>query len=325
MNPYASIAATHAMPVRLPPLTERPSRILLEAVVDYAGLFPPASLEMARAVRNFAHYRAGSAGWMLGRFVCPASRLAEFSAAADPLLPRDAGAVPWLVSVTGSGHVQADLEAITAFNERHRVCFEECGARVDSYETKVGSVAEIVALHETLPPSLHAWLEVSLVDDTAELVEAIARVGRFAKMRTGGVVADAFPPPMQIVRFLRALLTHNVRSKATAGLHHPLCGAYRLTYEANASTCRMFGFLNVLLAAALMANGGTDELALQALDESRPSALEFDDTHLAWHGVDGTITMERATLLHVREHMIVSIGSCSFTEPVDESRALGWI
>ncbi len=313
------------MPVRLPPLTERPSRILLEAIVDYAGLFPPASLEMPRAVRNFAHYRAGGAGWMLGRFVCPAARLAEFSVAADPLLPRDAGAIPWLLSVTGSGDVHADLEAITAFNERHRVCFDECGARVDSYEAKVAGVADIVAMHETLPPSLHAWLEVPLTDQVDEMVEAIARVGRFAKMRTGGTAADAFPAPERIVQFLRALLTHNVRAKATAGLHHPLRGAYRLTYDADAPTCRMFGFLNVLLAAATMANGGTDDLALQVLDEGDPQTLEFNDTHLAWHGVEGTITIDRTTLHQVREHMIVSIGSCSFTEPVDESRALGWI
>ena len=34
------------MPVRLPPLTDRASRILLEGLVDYAGLFAPAALAM---------------------------------------------------------------------------------------------------------------------------------------------------------------------------------------------------------------------------------------------------------------------------------------
>jgi hypothetical protein len=81
----------------------------------------------------------------------------------------------------------------------------------------------------------------------------------------------------------------------------------------------------VLLAAAIIANGGTDALALQALEEGTVSSLEFTETHLAWHGADGIITISRDTLQQVREHMIVSIGSCSFTEPVDESRALGWI
>lgn len=313
------------MPVRLPPLTERPARILLEGIVDYAGLFPPAALAMPKAVRNFAHYRASGTGWMLGRFVCPAARLEEFSAAADPLLPRDAGAIPWRLSVTGSGDVAADLQAITAFNERHRVCFDECGATVDGYETRVATVQDIVTLHHVLPASLTVWFELPLGDDVGHLVEAVARVGRRAKMRTGGIVPEAFPPTDHIVTFLRALLTCDVSAKATAGLHHPLRGAYRLTYDADAATCRMFGFLNVLLAAAVMANGGSDELAARVLEESDPAHVEFNDTHLLWHGPDGLLSIGRAALQQVRERMLVSIGSCSFTEPVDESRALGWI
>lgn len=313
------------MPVKLPPPTERASRILLEGIVDYAGLFPPASLDIPKAVRNFAHYRAGGSGWMLGRFICPASRLDAFSASADPLLPRDAGAIPWRLSVTGTSDVAADLVAIAAFNERHRVCFEECGAKVDAYEVKVTSVQEIVALHEQLPASLAVYFEVPLDATVDVLVQAIASTGRRAKMRTGGTVADAFPPAAAIVRFLRALVTHDVVAKATAGLHHPLCGAYRLTYEPDAATARMFGMLNVLLAAAVIAKGGSDEDALLLLNESNAASIEFNDIHVAWHGPYGIITISRALLQQVRERMLVSIGSCSFTEPVDENRALGWI
>jgi hypothetical protein len=108
-------------------------------------------------------------------------------------------------------------------------------------------------------------------------------------------------------------------------LHHPLRGVHRLTYEPDAPTCRMFGFLNVLLAAAAMADGARDVVVQQVLEETNPAALQVNDTHLAWHGPDDTVTMTRATLQQVRERMIASIGSCSFTEPVDESRALGWV
>ncbi len=313
------------MPVRLPPLTERPSRILLEGMVDYAGLFPPASLTVQAAVRNYAHYRAGGSGWVLGRFVCPAAQLAQFSEKADPLLPRDAGAIPWRLSVTGSGDVPADLAAIAAFNERHRVCFDECGATVDCYEVKVESAHDITRIHETVPASLTTYLELPLGDRVEALVEAVARTGRRAKMRTGGTVVDAFPSARQIVRFLRAILANDVTAKATAGLHHPLRGAYRLTYEADAPTCRMFGFLNVMLAAALLVNGGADEQAELLLEESDPSHLEFNDIHVAWHGPEGPVALGRNVLQQVRERVLVSVGSCSFTEPVDESRALGWL
>ena len=61
------------MPARLSLVTEHAARILLEGIIDYAGLFPPAAVPMSAAVRNFAHYRASGSGWMLGRFVCPAN------------------------------------------------------------------------------------------------------------------------------------------------------------------------------------------------------------------------------------------------------------
>ncbi|MCU0626869.1 MAG: hypothetical protein MUF21_10370, partial [Gemmatimonadaceae bacterium] len=54
---------------------------LAAGVVDYAGLFPPASLDMPTAVANHAQYRASRDAWMLGRFVVPVSRLIEWRAA----------------------------------------------------------------------------------------------------------------------------------------------------------------------------------------------------------------------------------------------------
>src|SRR5438445_13553439 len=57
----------------------RSLRALLEGVIDYAGLFPPAKLPMEQAIRNYARYRREQEGWMLGRFLCPASRLAELA------------------------------------------------------------------------------------------------------------------------------------------------------------------------------------------------------------------------------------------------------
>jgi hypothetical protein len=56
---------------------------LLHGVIDYAGLFPPASLDLTTAMRNYAAYRAGPHAWMLGRFVTPAACAAEV----DPAFP----------------------------------------------------------------------------------------------------------------------------------------------------------------------------------------------------------------------------------------------
>jgi len=52
-------------------------RTLLAGSIDYAGLFPPASLEMAEAARNYEAYRSGPHSWALGRFILPSARLNE--------------------------------------------------------------------------------------------------------------------------------------------------------------------------------------------------------------------------------------------------------
>ena len=56
-------------------------RALLRDSIDYAGTFPPASLSLEQAAQNYSAYRRQRESWMLGRMVCPASRLAEIARA----------------------------------------------------------------------------------------------------------------------------------------------------------------------------------------------------------------------------------------------------
>src|ERR1051325_8992424 len=65
-------------------LTMRTSvRALLSQIIDYAGLFPPAKLPLDAALTGYLRDRKESPQrWMLGRFVCPASVLAELMALA---------------------------------------------------------------------------------------------------------------------------------------------------------------------------------------------------------------------------------------------------
>lgn len=58
-------------------MIKRSLRALLEHLIDYAGLFPPAALTMQDAVRNYARYRDGEHAWALGKFVVPQARVAE--------------------------------------------------------------------------------------------------------------------------------------------------------------------------------------------------------------------------------------------------------
>ena len=42
---------------------------LLDALVDYAGLFPPAAIDMPAAAGEYARHRSGPMEWMLSRYI----------------------------------------------------------------------------------------------------------------------------------------------------------------------------------------------------------------------------------------------------------------
>ncbi|HET8796166.1 MAG TPA: hypothetical protein VFO89_00655, partial [Thermoanaerobaculia bacterium] len=114
-------------------------------------------------------------------------------------------------------------------------------------EVKAATPDDVARIAET---SAGRTVYVEITD--LALLDAIARHGLRAKIRTGGVTADAFPSPQTIARFLRACRERGVAFKATAGLHHPLRCVRPLTYEPDAPTGTMHGFLNVFLAAAML-------------------------------------------------------------------------
>ena len=51
----------------------------LNGLIDYAGLFPPANLDLQTAIKNYAQYIHSIDSWMLGPFVIPITKLNELS------------------------------------------------------------------------------------------------------------------------------------------------------------------------------------------------------------------------------------------------------
>jgi hypothetical protein len=52
-------------------------RALLANLIDYAGLYPPASLELPVVLEKYESYLASPESWMLNRLVLPAAKLPE--------------------------------------------------------------------------------------------------------------------------------------------------------------------------------------------------------------------------------------------------------
>ena len=286
--------------------------------MDYAGLFPPSSLTMAEAVRNFAEYLASPDSWALGRFVVPVARLDEFEQHASPLLPREAGANPWRLSALAGADLEADLDRIRRFDEMYSVPSAACAAIIDAIELKAASPADVGRALEAVPKSIEAFVEIPLTGDVDSLIAAIGKGGGRAKARTGGTTSKAFPATRDVARFLEACVREGVPFKATAGLHHPLRAEYRLTYEPDAPTGVMFGFLNVFLGAALLATGMPAAELPALLEEASPDAVRVDDTGISWRRY--CLTREQAAA--ARASLALSFGSCSFREPIDDLKAL---
>lgn len=288
--------------------------VLMEGLVDYAGLFPPASQDMRAAVESYAAYRAGPDQLALGRFIVPVARLAEFEAAARALMPRGKGSDPWRLSVLVADNARAAGEQMLKFNCHHWSGSEDGHAVIDSVELKGGTPEDIDNQNRDLPRFFQRYFEIPLGRDVHALINAIARVGARAKVRTGGVTSGSFPGARDIVEFLVACHKEGVAFKATAGLHHPVRGSYRLTYEKNSENGTMYGFLNLFVAAALVSLGAPESTAFAALEDSDASAFELSGDSIGWRGH----RVEASKLREVRTGFAISFGSCSFREPVDE-------
>jgi hypothetical protein len=284
---------------------------LLGGVVDYAGLFPPASLSMAGAVQEYAAARDGAEAWMLGRFVLPAARLPEFVAA------RTAPGAPagtWRLSAIVRDGSEDDRAAVAGFN----AATAQHGAMVDTIEAKPEAAAGLQWLAEAFPAPFDVYVEVPPGPDAPAWLALVRARGLRAKVRTGGLTADAFPTPDALVAFLEAAVRVGVPFKATAGLHHAVRGGYRLTYEPGAAVAPMYGYLNLLLATAALAAGQPPAAARDLLVRDDPASLAFADDAVRW----GPLALPADALGRARAQHLVSFGSCSFREPSDEYRAL---
>ena len=286
---------------------------LLDTLIDYAGLFPPASLPAAEAVRKHAANLHGPKAPLLGRFVLPVARLAEFEQEYANL--PDAARTSWKLSVLASADPVDDFAAIQSFNSR------QSGAHIVAWETKAATPQDIASAVAPFPSNFEVWVEIPLLGDATPLLRALKSAGRGAKIRTGGATPELFPPVTDDIHFLSACHAAGVAFKATAGLHHALHRHYPLSDQPGSPQVSMFGFLNLFLAAVYLHGGGNAGYALALLGDSDPGAFQATPEAILWRGHP----FPSAQIAAARREFCRSFGSCSFAEPIDELQQLGWL
>lgn len=284
---------------------------LFEQLVDYAGLFPPASVSMAEAVRNYSEYRRGRDAGMLGRFVVPVSRLDEYATQRGGV----DDATPWPVSAIAGTDLSDDARTIMAFNARNG------RSRIESVEVRLAHPSQAAFARAAFTREMEVWMEAPPGTQPKILAASVRSAGCGAKIRMGGVTSSAFPSASDVAGFLHACHAVGATAKATAGLHHPLRGEYGLTYEPETARATMFGFLNVFLAATLVCLGGGPEPVAALLEERSPAAFSANPDGVRWR--DHTLTAQ--AIGTARRRLCRSFGSCSFEEPAAGLRDISWL
>jgi len=170
--------------VALPETTTDARRALFAGLIDHAPTFPPASLSLAEGLAEHLRVRESATGWLVNRFVCPSSKVAQLDR--EPLR---------LSIVLDDGRLPAEDPRIEALE----------AAELDP-EVLVDAAPEV-------------YWEVPLRGDFSFRILQLGELGIRAKVRCGGATVPRIPALAEFVQGCRRL---QVPFKATAGLHHPV-------------------------------------------------------------------------------------------------------
>jgi hypothetical protein len=272
---------------------------VLAGLIDDAALFPPGNAPIDTAVVDHRRFRASTYAALVGRFLCPASRVTELRRTLDAGTPGgDSG--PLRVGVIVDVGLDGLPRALADVAADPRLVLEAVEIPlprgISGRHALTDATKRAVA---ALPTGLLGYVEVPRVDGWEAALDVLTALGRGAKLRTGGTAAAAFPTVAEVAAFLTACAARLLPLKCTAGLHH----AVRRPDPHLGVT--QHGFLNLLVAAAAAVSG---EDPVAALSEE-----------------DAAVLAKQAQVLDAgpARGLLTSFGSCSLAEPVAELHDLG--
>jgi len=293
-------------------------KAMLERLIDYAGLFPPARLPFPEALALYEGYRSHPDQWMLGRFICPVARLDDFQGKKIPCSVLGQGGDTMETFLAG---LDADLSLIS----RSQV-------PVEGFEVKLPTLTlldrdRVRALLEGMarrvqPFPFQVFLETGIGDAEAlcnlldDMKQAPFAIPVGFKLRAGGLEASAFPTAENLATAVYECVRRGVPFKATAGLHHPM------PRKDSKIGVTMHGFINLFLAGVLArARDLEPKYLVKLLRDENPAQFHFTDHSAGWMGHRASLDEIRT----IRANTMISFGSCSFDEPREDLRQLGWL
>lgn len=313
----------------------------MNGIIDYAGMFPPANLELKPAFQNYLNYISSDDEWMMDKFVCS---MKSFGTIADTntdvykllknytserrvsfslLLTGGKTAKEFLKSFEtdlkqvndfignndveiNSFEVKIPNELFDKFNTNAlKIFFKDYRDMLNSFDKQESSVFFEPPVNDN-----YKFVFEKFAHTAAEIIDE-NRKG--FKLRTGGITPELFPSTEQVSFALKTCRDNKVRFKATAGLHHPV-----RHYNDSVST-KMHGFLNIFGAGVL---AYSNLLSLKEINEiiqdEHSVSFVFTEDKFKWNDIPA----DADSITNARKEFVNSFGSCSFDEPKDDLKNL---
>jgi hypothetical protein len=307
-------------------------------VLDYAGLYPPASLQLNQAISNYSQYKNHPENWMLSRFIISGTKLKELIDFKDLFFNNP----PFTFSIVGgqtntTNEFKKDLDLVISniLDIETRIGPELIS--IECLELKVPVLQDTLFVLNIISDALlrfecknplEIFLEFNLSHKHNEDLKLILRhIKEFNfnnknkkikfvgyKVRTGGIEAKQFPSIDKLASIIFECNNFNVLLKATAGLHHPI-----RRYD-NIVQTHMYGFINVISASIFSSLFKIDfKTIYDILQDEDPKNFSFSDQKLKWRHLEAT----KEQIEFSRIKSFYSFGSCSFDEPITDLQSLG--
>ena len=286
------------------------------ALIDYAGIFPPASLDMRDAVAGYRRHRASADRWVVGRFLTRATQLEQLAAVVTASL--DQREEPWSIGVVFDMSAGAASSLCLDFAAEMDPAMTIGVVEAKTSRGDAEAIAQVIEATGALDSEVAVFVELVRGGSFADQIDAVAENLRSrgrsggAKLRCGGRDPSDFPTVEEVTDFVWAATNEGVPFKATAGLHQPVrhldedIGAWR------------HGFVNILLASVAASEGEPRSVVEAIVGETDPAAFSITATAARW----GPVFASGSAIRRSRRNGFHAFGSCDLDEPIDALRTL---
>ena len=297
-------------------------KLFLTKLIDYAGLFPPANLDIIPALINYQKYIECEDNWMMSQFIIPLNDLKNITVKDmelfDEFFPLDLSIL--------SGNLANDIEKLNSFKNLYpnKVKFSGLETRISNLDELQDLLTSTNSTIKNNNLNLATFFELPYCENWIEKMQiAVKTISEFNdvnhtnygfKLRCGGIKADMFPEPSFVSNAILNCMKNDIPMKFTAGLHHPI-----RHYNDSVNT-KMYGFFNIFIGGMLAQKFdlNNDQLIEILTDENQQNFI-FNEDEFKWKNYK--ITNEE--IEQFRSKNFISYGSCSFDEPREDLTNLG--